>query len=211
MNSSKDKPTKSERSHLTRIESRHKFSERLQLIAISLIRVGDGAEFYAVTVLLKSVICELNSTQLQKTVLSFSMYAALSLLTIIFLPIASFIQKRVTIMLSLYVSVIATGISVAMPTYGTILACRIAAGIVVALHSSIPHSRVTANNLDRDDNVLGIIVVDKGLFHVGGIWCGLYRLHLFGVFSMEMAITTYFDTVLLTITSFVSYILVPIG
>ena len=106
----------------------------LIILLTSLIRFGDGIEFYLPGVITQKVSCELRVSSTQEGILGITLYVSLALSGLLSIPIARCLGNKRTLILSLYTSILFAVFCAVVANYYTLLLSRTLIGLCVGLN-----------------------------------------------------------------------------
>ena len=106
------------------------------LSIVVMIILGDGIEFYLPGVITQNVSCDLGLSEVEESVLAVMYYFFHAITVMISLPISKRFGERMTLLLSLYLSILFAIMCAIVPNYSTLLLSRALNGICVGLNGA---------------------------------------------------------------------------
>ncbi|KAL5272820.1 hypothetical protein ACHWQZ_G000852 [Mnemiopsis leidyi] len=146
--------------------------DKLLLIFMVLMHLGDGIEVYLPGVIGQQVSCDIELSSFKEGLLDCIQYFTLAIATVISGMLADKVGCRVLTLLSLYMSILSTIMSAVVGTFPALLLSRSLIGFSLGLNWSV-HS-VLVSRLISSKEVLGEMIVITGIMDaVGGVWAGV--------------------------------------
>ena len=161
--------------------------DKILLLFMMLIHLGDGMEVYLPGVIGQQVSCDIELSPLREGFLDCIQYFGLAVATAISGMLANRFGCRFLTLLSLYLSIMSTILSAVVANFTALLLSRALIGLCVGLNWSV-HC-VLAVRLISSKDALGVMVVITGIMDtVGGIWAGVLGYLLLNRFGWRVFI-----------------------
>ena len=139
------------------------------LLAV-LILLGDGVEMYLPGVITQKVACELGVSKIQEGVLAVVLYFSCAIAVTISGPILKRFGEKLTIISSLYLSILFVILCAVVPNYYTLVASRALTGICVGLNICIVGIYLAKNISTKEILTQSLFLSDAFALPIGGAW-----------------------------------------
>ena len=154
-------------------ETQWSLQDYLLVSLAMLIKVGDGVEGYLPGVITQKVSCELGLSDFQEGVLAVVLIFFWTISILVSMPIANRLGERITLFLSLYLSIIFAVLCAFVPNYYTLLLSRALTGICAGLNSSVTSIFLAKHVSSKDVLTKSSFLAESMSFAVGGTWVSL--------------------------------------
>lgn len=151
-------------------ETQWSLQDYLLVSLAMLIKVGDGVEGYLPGVITQKVSCELGLSDFQEGVLAVVLIFFWTISILVSMPIANRLGERITLFLSLYLSIIFAVLCAFVPNYYTLLLSRALTGICAGLNSSVTSIFLAKHVSSKDVLTKSSFLAESMSFAVGGTW-----------------------------------------
>ena len=151
-----------------------KYSRNIHHLALAttfLTVLTDSTELYIPSVLTLQVTCDLDLNHQQEFLAVMALYIALAFATFLSIPISDYLGRRVTFIVSIYMSIISTVVCSVVPDYISLLASRILIGLSVGLNDMVNSVYIAEITTNKDFYRLSITWITIAL-SLGGGWAG---------------------------------------
>ena len=102
------------------------------LLLVVLIKLGDSVEVYLPGVITQQASCELSVSNFQEGLLAVTFYIFFAIAILMACPVSSRLGERMTMVLSLYMSIVFAILCAIVPNYYTLILSRALTGICVS-------------------------------------------------------------------------------
>ena len=143
------------------------------LSIVIMIKFGDAVELYLPGVITQKVSCDLGLSKVQESLLAVIYYIFHAITILISLPISKRLGERVTLILSLYLSIVFAILCATMPNYSTLVLSRALNLICVGLNG--PTSGIFFAKLASSKDLVtkGSFLASGLAMPFGGAWASL--------------------------------------
>ena len=143
------------------------------LITAVFVKFGDGVEIYLPGVITQKVSCDLKLSRTEEGILSGILYIFLALSNVASILLAKKVGEKVTLLCSLYMSVISTVACSVVPNYYTLLLSRALIGLGCGLNASTIGVFCVKNSSSKEILNTMNFLQNSMAFTVGGSWASL--------------------------------------
>ena len=144
----------------------------LALFSVTLAKLGDSVEFVLPAVITQPVSCELGLSKRQENILALVLYLSMAAFSIVTIPFLRKLPRRLVILFSLYMSIIATVLCAVIPDYASLVVSRLVLGITLAVSMTPLSVYMSEISPDKKFYDMAAVIAAMG-WSTGGGWCGI--------------------------------------
>ena len=156
------------------------------LILVTLIKVGDSVEIYLPGVITQKASCELEASDFQEGLLAVIFYLFYATATLVSCPISLRLGERLTMILSLYMSIVFAILCAIVPNYYTLLLSRALTGICVGLNGTVCGIFFAKYASSKKILTEGSFLFEALSFPIGGTWVSVLGWLILDLFDWRI-------------------------
>ena len=141
----------------------------LTTIAV-LVTLGDGVEIYLPGVLTQKVACELGVSDIQEGILAVVLFFCYAIGMTTSAPILKRFGEKLTLLLSLYLSILFAVICAVVPNYYSLMISRALTGLCAGLNVCISGIYLAKNVSTKEILTQSLFLSEALAFPIGGAW-----------------------------------------
>ena len=145
----------------------------LLLLLVVLIKLGDSIEVYLPGVITQQASCELCVSDFQEGLLAVIFYIFFAIAILMACPVSTRLGERMTMILSLYMSIVFAILCAIVPNYYTLILSRALTGMCVGLNGCTSGVFFAKFASSKEVVTKGSFLFEALTFPVGGTWVSI--------------------------------------